>query len=81
MGRLPLELPASLTPPASAVVAAVSGQPLELVRPLMESLESDVLPRDPDEAARLYGIRPRGYPRAVEHALAEWESREPLGAR
>ncbi len=81
MGRLPLGLPASLTPPASAVVAAVSGQPLELVRPLMESLESDVLPRDPDEAARLYGIRPRRFQRAVEHALAEWESREPLGAR
>ena len=81
VGRLPLGLPATLTPPASAVVAAVSGQPLELVRPLMESLESDVLPRDPAEAARLYGIRPRRFQRAVEHALAEWESREPLGAR
>src|SRR5918999_4059215 len=39
VGRLPLELSASLTPPASAIVAAVSGQPVELVRPLMESLE------------------------------------------
>jgi uncharacterized protein YbjT (DUF2867 family) len=81
VGRVPLELSASLTPPASAIVAAVSGQPLELVRPLMESLESDVLPRDADEAPRLYGIRPRSFGRAVEHALAEWESREPLGAR
>jgi uncharacterized protein YbjT (DUF2867 family) len=81
VGRVPLELSASLTPPASAIVAAVSGQPLELVRPLMESLESDVLPRDAHEAPRLYGIRPRGFERAVEHALAEWESREPLGAR
>jgi uncharacterized protein YbjT (DUF2867 family) len=81
VGRLPVELPASLTPPASAVVAAVTGQPLELVRPLMESLESDVLPRDADEAPRLYGIRPRGFGRAVEHALADWESLEPLGAR
>jgi uncharacterized protein YbjT (DUF2867 family) len=81
VGRLPLELSASLTPPASAVVAAVTGQPLELVRPLMESLESDVLPRDADEAPRLYGIRPRDFGRAVEHALAEWESLEPLGAR
>ncbi|HEU0025332.1 MAG TPA: NAD(P)H-binding protein [Thermoleophilaceae bacterium] len=81
VGRLPLSLPASLTPPASAVVAAVSGQPLELVRPLMESLESDVLPRDPDEAARIYAIRPRPFERAVEHALGEWESIEPLGAR
>ena len=81
VGRMPVGLPASLTPPASAVVAAVSGQPLDLVRPLMESLESDVLPRDPHEAARLYDIRPRSFERAVEHALAEWESLEPLGAR
>jgi uncharacterized protein YbjT (DUF2867 family) len=81
VGRVPLELSASLTPPASAIAAAVSGQPLELVRPLMESLESDVLPRDADEAPRLYGIRPRSFGRAVEHALAEWESLEPLGAR
>jgi uncharacterized protein YbjT (DUF2867 family) len=81
VGRVPLELGASLTPPASAVVAAVTGQPLELVRPLMESLESDILPRDAGEAPRLYGIRPRRFERAVEHALAEWESLEPLGAR
>jgi uncharacterized protein YbjT (DUF2867 family) len=81
VGRVPLELSASLTPPASAVVAAVSGQPLELVRPLMESLESDLLPRDAYEAPRLYGLRPRRFARAVEHALAEWESLEPLGAR
>jgi uncharacterized protein YbjT (DUF2867 family) len=81
VGRVPLELGASLTPPASAVVAAVTGQPLELVRPLMESLESDILPRDAGEAPRVYGIRPRRFERAVEHALAEWESLEPLGAR
>jgi uncharacterized protein YbjT (DUF2867 family) len=81
VGRMPLGLKASLTPPASAVVAATTGQPPELVRPLMESLESDVLPRDADEAARLYGIQPRPFARAVEHALAEWESREPLAAR
>jgi uncharacterized protein YbjT (DUF2867 family) len=81
VGRIPLGLNRSLTPPASAVVAAVTGQPIELVRPLMESLETDLLPRDPDEAARLYGLRPHRFERAVEHALAEWESLEPLGAR
>jgi uncharacterized protein YbjT (DUF2867 family) len=81
VGRIPVELSASLTPPASAIVAAVTGQPLELVRPLMESLESDVLPRDADEAPRLYGLRPRGFARAVDHALADWESQETLGAR
>jgi uncharacterized protein YbjT (DUF2867 family) len=81
VGRLPLGFGRSLTPPASAVVAAVTGQPLELVRPLMESLESDLLPRDPHEAATLYGLRPHRFDRAVDHALAEWERAEPLGAR
>ena len=80
VGRMPITLRRSHTPPASAVVAAVTGQPLELVRPLMESLESDILPRDPDEAPRLYGIRPRPFDRAVERALREWEEVEELAA-
>src|SRR5688572_3230419 len=80
VGRLPLGFKRSLTPPASAVVAAVTGQPLELVRPLMESLESDLLPRD-GEAARIYDLRPHPFARALDHALAEWEKGEPLGAR
>ena len=81
VGRTPLALGFALTPPASAVVSAVTGQPLELVRPLMASLERDLLPRDPDEAPALYGIRPLGFDRAVERALAEWEAAEELGAR
>jgi uncharacterized protein YbjT (DUF2867 family) len=81
VGRMPLGFKRSLTQPASAVVSAVTEQPIELVRPLMQSLESDTLPSDPEEAARLYGIRPRPFDRAVEHALAEWEAAEPLGAR
>jgi len=81
VGRVPLGLGASLTPPAAAVVAGVTGLPLELVRPLMESLESDLLPRDPAEAPRLYGIRPLRFDRAIDRALREWESTEPLGAR
>lgn len=81
VGRTPIGLGVSLTPPASAVVAAIADQPLELVRPLMESLEHDLLPRDPDEAPRLYGIRTLPLDRAIERALAEWESREELAAR
>jgi uncharacterized protein YbjT (DUF2867 family) len=81
VGRLPLGFGRSLTPPASAVVAAVTGQPIELVRPLMESLETDLIPRDGDEAPRLYGLRPRRFDRALDHALAEWEKLEALGAR
>jgi uncharacterized protein YbjT (DUF2867 family) len=81
VGRMPLGFGASLTPPASAVVSAVTGQPLELVRPLMQSLETDLLPRDPHEAARLYDVKPLPFDRAVDRALHEWESQEPLGAR
>jgi uncharacterized protein YbjT (DUF2867 family) len=80
VGRTSVRLRASATPVASAVVSAVSEQPLELVRPLMYSLEHDLLPRD-DEARRIYGLRPRSFDRAVEHALAEWEALEPLAAR
>src|SRR5690606_19910130 len=80
VARMPVPLPTSQTPAASAIVAAVTGQPLELVRPLMESLETDLLPRD-DRAQELYGIRPRPFDRAVEHALAEWERHEELAAR
>lgn len=81
VGRMPINLRASLTPPASAVVSAVTGQPIELVRPLMESLERDLLPREGHEAEAVYGIRPLGFDRAVERALAEWERHEELAAR
>jgi|SRR5947209_11614887 len=80
VGRAPLRLGFSQTPMTSAVVAAIVGQPVELVRPLMESLEYDLLPRD-DDAARLFGIRARPFERAVDHALAEWETLEELAAR
>src|SRR3954469_1528330 len=80
VGRLPLRLGLSQTPSASAVVAALGGQPVELVRPLMESLEYDLLPRD-EEARRIYGMRPHRFNRAVEHALREWEATEELAAR
>jgi uncharacterized protein YbjT (DUF2867 family) len=80
VGRTPIGLGVSLTPPASAVVAAVTGQPLELVRPLMESLEQDLLPRDADSAPQLYGIRTLPFERAVNRALGDWESREELAA-
>ena len=81
VGRTPLGLGVSLTPPASALVSAVTEQPLELVRPLMQSLERDLLPREPQEAPRMYGIRPLSFERAVERALAEWERTEELAAR
>src|SRR3954449_11806904 len=80
VGRVPLSLGVSLTPPAAAVVASVTGLDIELVRPLMESLEYDLLPRNMD-AVEVFGHRPRRFDRAVEHALAEWETIQPLAAR
>ena len=80
VGRLPLPVPATQTPAASAVVSAVTDQPIELVRPLMESLSHDLLPRD-DDARRIYGMRPHPFDRALEHALRDWERSEALAAR
>ncbi len=80
VGRMPLPLPATQTPAASAVVSAVTDWPLELVRPLMQSLEHDLLPRN-DEARHIYGLKLHSFDRAVDHALRDWERSEALAAR
>jgi uncharacterized protein YbjT (DUF2867 family) len=80
VGRMPVPLPATQTPAAAAVVSAVTDQPIELVRPLMESLEHDLLPRN-DDARRIYGLSPHPFDRAVDHALRDWEATEALAAR
>ena len=80
VARAPLRVNLSQTPAASAVVSALTGQPLGLVRPLMESLAEDLLPRN-DDARRIYDLRPRPFARAVERALREWEAEEELAAR
>ena len=81
VGRVPLDLGFSMTPPAAAVVASVTGLDVELVRPLMESLEYDLLPREDANAADVIPVRLHRFDRAVEHALAEWETIQPLAAR
>jgi hypothetical protein len=81
VGRIPIRLGLSQTPAASAVVAGVVGQPVELVRPLMQSLEYDLLPRADANARDVYDIRGHSFERAVEHALREWERTEELTAR
>jgi uncharacterized protein YbjT (DUF2867 family) len=78
--RSPVRLRLTQTPAASAVVSGIVGQPLDLVRSLMQSLETDVLPRD-DEARRILGVRTHSFDRAVEHALGDWERTEALAAR
>ena len=68
------------TPVASRVAAAIAGEAPELIGPLMEGLEHDLLPRD-DRAARLLGVRLHRFDAAVERALRDWEAAEPLAAR
>jgi uncharacterized protein YbjT (DUF2867 family) len=70
----------SMTPIASRVAAIVAGEQPELIEPLMESLETDLLPVNP-LASEVLGIRLHSLDSAIEHALAEWEREEPLAAR
>jgi len=69
-----------LTPLASVVAAAVAGEDLGLVEPLMESLEHDLLPRH-DGAAAAFGVRLHPFRAAVERALRELEQTEEVAAR
>jgi uncharacterized protein YbjT (DUF2867 family) len=70
----------SVTPLASRVAALVAGEQWELIGPLMESLDSDLLPTEP-EAGPLLDVRLHSLNAAIEHALAEWERHEVLAAR
>jgi uncharacterized protein YbjT (DUF2867 family) len=70
----------TLTPLASVVAAAVAGEDPALITPLMEGLETDLLPRDGD-AAGAFGVRLHGFDAAVERALREWELTEEIAAR
>jgi uncharacterized protein YbjT (DUF2867 family) len=70
----------NLTPVTSRVAAAVTGEDLALVGPLMAGLDTDLLPRD-GRAAELLGVRPHGLDAAIERALGDWESAADLRAR
>jgi uncharacterized protein YbjT (DUF2867 family) len=69
-----------LTPIASRISALIAGERHELIGPLMESLDQDLLPRD-QQAAELLGVRLHSLDSAIEHALREWEATEQLAAR
>ncbi len=74
LGRL------TVTPIASRVAAAIADERHDLIGPLMESLATDLLPRD-DQAAQLLNIRLHSLNSAIEHSLREWEATEELAAR
>jgi uncharacterized protein YbjT (DUF2867 family) len=78
--RPALRLGRDVTPIAAPIAARIAGEDPGFVGPLMESLSSDLLARD-DRAPALLGVRLHDFDRAVEHALRDWESREPLRAR
>ena len=80
LGRPPVHLGFNLTPVTSRVAAAIAGEDHALIGPLMEGLESDLLPRD-NRAPSLLGVRLHRLDAAIERALREWETVEDLAAR
>jgi uncharacterized protein YbjT (DUF2867 family) len=80
VNRPTVTLKVNLTGLTARVAAAIAGEDPELVLPLMEGLQGDLLPAD-DHAAELLGVRLHSFDAAVEHALADWERSERLAAR
>lgn len=80
VGRPKLPLGFSLTPIAAPVAAAVVGEDVALIEPLMESLKTDLLARDAS-AADAFGVHRHRFDAAVEHALRLWERTEEIKAR
>jgi hypothetical protein len=78
--RPSLRFGVTATPVTARVAAAIASEDPNLVVPLMEGLQGDLLPRH-DHAPELLGVRLHPFVSAVEHALGEWEESEPLRAR
>jgi uncharacterized protein YbjT (DUF2867 family) len=80
VNRPRLTLGVNLTGITARLAAAIAEEDPELVVPLMEGLQGDLLPCD-DHASELLGVPLHSFSSAVERALAEWEEVEPLAAR
>lgn len=78
--RRALRFGRNVTPIVAPIAARIAGEDPGFIGPLMESLADDLLPRD-ERAAGLLGVRLHSFDRAVERALREWETAEPLRAR
>ncbi|WP_354698683.1 nucleotide-sugar epimerase [Paraconexibacter sp. AEG42_29] len=81
VGRPTLALPISVTPIAAKFAAAIAGEDVALIEPLMESLESDLIADPSHDAAGRFGVRLHSFDAAIEHSLREWEAVEVLSAR
>jgi uncharacterized protein YbjT (DUF2867 family) len=79
--RPALRLPFNITPLTARIAALVADEDAELVLPLMEGLEVDLLPRATHQGRELLPPKPHGFDAAVERALRDWEARESLAAR
>ena len=79
VGRPTVPFPASVNLIAAPLAAAVAGEDLGLVHPLMNSLTADLLPRRPDPREVDLG-RPRHHlDAAIEHALRRHEPTDSEG--
>jgi uncharacterized protein YbjT (DUF2867 family) len=70
----------NMTPVAARIAAIIAAEDPELILPLMESLEGDLLPAE-NQAAEILDVDLHSFDSAVEHALRVWEEFEPLAAR
>jgi uncharacterized protein YbjT (DUF2867 family) len=80
ISRPTLKLGVNMTAVTARVAAAIANEDPELVLPLMEGLQGDLIPAE-DRAAEWLGVRLHSFDAAVERALAEWERSERLAAR
>ncbi len=80
VNRPALTIGVNLTGLTARVAAAIASEDPELVLPLMEGLQGDLIPAE-HHAAELLGVRMHSFDGAVEHALGEWERSEKLAAR
>lgn len=74
VGRPTVPFPAAVNTIAAPLAAAVAGEDLGLVHPLMHSLGSDLLPRRPDPHEVDLGTPRHHLGAAVEHALRSSET-------
>jgi uncharacterized protein YbjT (DUF2867 family) len=80
LARPSIGLGVTVTPIAARLAAVLADEQPELILPLMEGLDGDLLPAD-DRAAEILDVEMHSFDAAVEHALYEWEKLEQLAAR
>ncbi len=80
LDRPTIGLDVNMTQIAARIASVIADESPELILPLMQSLNCDLLPAD-HHAAELLGVELHSFDSAVEHALYEWELIEPLAAR